>query len=97
MNTDLILGIVGSLIAIAGGLIGTYFGIKNSNVPRERAFTIRSAIVCCIGVVLFFAVTVFFPQMRLLLGILCVILFPFVIRYMNKKQKAIRRDEKANA
>jgi hypothetical protein len=97
MNIGLVGGIVGSLIGIAGGVIGTYFGIKNMNGPRERAFMIRSAIVCCIGVVLFFAVTVLLPQMRLWIAILCVILFPFVIRYMNKRQKAIRGEEQTNA
>jgi len=97
MRTELVGGIVGSLIGIAGGVIGTYFGIKNTNGPRERAFMIRSAVACCLGVVLFFAVTVLLPPMRLGIGLVCIILFPFVIRYMNKRQKAIRREEQANA
>ena len=97
MSTELVGGIVGSLIGIAGGVIGTYFGIKNANGPRERAFMIRSAVACCLGVVLFFAVTVFLPPMRLWICILSVILFPFVIWYMNKRQKAIRREEQTNA
>ena len=97
MNAGLVGGSIGSLIGVAGGVIGTYFGIKNTNSARERAFMIRSAIVCCIGVVLFFAITVFIPPMRLWIGILCVILFPFVIRYMNRRHAAIRREEQTHA
>ena len=97
MNAGLVGGIIGSAIGVAGGVIGTYFGIKNTNGPRERAFMIRSAVACCIGMVLFFAVTVLLPQMRLGIGLIGIILFPFVIRYMNKRQKAIRREEQTNA
>jgi hypothetical protein len=90
-------GIVGSLLGVAGGLIGTYFSIKNTNGPRERAFMIRSAILCWIGVGLFLAVMFFVPQARLWIWIPCFILLPFGIRYGNKKQMAIRREEQTNA
>jgi hypothetical protein len=39
--------IVGSIVGLAGGVIGTYFSIKNTKGPRERAFTVKSAVVYC--------------------------------------------------
>ena len=97
MNPGLIGGIIGSLLGIAGGLIGTYFGIKNTNGPRERAFMICSAIVCWIGVAVFLASMFFLPQARLWLWIPYCILLLLCIRYGKKKQMAIRREEQTNA
>ncbi len=93
MNTGLVGGIVGSLLGVAGGLIGTYFGIKNTNGPRERAFMIRAAIICWIGIVMFLAAMFLLPQARLWLWLAYCILLPFGILYGNKKQKSIRREE----
>ena len=97
MNIGPIGGIVGSLLGVAGGLIGTYFSIKHTNGPRERAFMIRSAIVCWVGVVVFVAAMFLLPQARLWLWIPYGILLPLGIRYGNKKQMAIRQQEQTNA
>ena len=97
MNTGLVGAIVGSVLGIAGGLIGTYFSIKNTNGPRERAFMIRSAIVCWVGVGGFFAVMFFVPQARLWIWIPYCILLPVGIWYLNRKQMAIRREEQTHA
>lgn len=97
MNPGLVGGIVGSLLGVAGGLIGTYFSIKNTNGPRERAFMIRSAMVCWIGVSVFLAGMFLVPPARLWLWIPYGILLPLGIGCANKKQRAIRRTELANA
>jgi hypothetical protein len=97
MNTVLIGGIAGSLIGAAGGLIGTYFSVKNTNGPRERAFMVRAAIVCWVGVSVLMAGVVLLPQARLWFWIPYCILLPVGIRYGNRKQTAIRRKEQANA
>ena len=97
MNPGLVDGVVGSLVGVAGGLIGTYFSIKNTNGPRERAFMIRSAIVCWIGVAAFLAAMFLVPQARLWLWIPYCILLLLGIRYGNKKQMAIRREEQTKA
>ena len=93
MDPGLIGSIVGSLLGVAGGLIGTYFSIKKTNGPRERAFMIRAAAVCWIGLGALFAAMFFLPQARLWIWIPYFILLPFEIRYLNKKQAAIRREE----
>ena len=97
MNPGIVGGIVGSILGVAGGLIGTYFSIKNTNGPRERAFMIRSAIVCWIGVAIFLAALLLLPQARLWLWIPYGILLPLGIRYGSRKQMAIRREEQTNA
>lgn len=97
MNTGLVGGIVGSLLGVAGGLIGTYFSIRNTGGPRERAFMIRSAIICWIGVALSLAVTFLLPQAGLWLWIPYGILLPLGIRYGNRQQMAIRREEQTDA
>ena len=33
-------------MALIGGVVGTYFSIKNTNGPRERAFMIRASATC---------------------------------------------------
>ena len=93
MNAGLVGGIVGSLVGVAGGLIGTYFSIKNTNGPRERAFMIRSAIVCWIAVALFLTAMVLLPRARPWFWIPYAILLSFGIRYGNRMQMEIRQAE----
>jgi hypothetical protein len=97
MNTGLIGGVVGSLLGVVGGAIGTYFSIKNTKGPRERAFMIRSAVVCWLGMGVFFTAMFLVPQARFWIWIPYGILLPFGIGYGNRKQMAIRRDEEGKA
>jgi hypothetical protein len=97
MNPGFIGGIAGSLMGVAGGLIGTYFGIKNTNSARERSFVIRSAVACWVGASLFIASTLLWPKERTWIFVAYGIVLPLAIRYWNKKQTAIRREEKTNA
>ena len=93
MNAGLAGAIVGSLVGVAGGLIGTYFSIKNTNGPRERTFMVRSAIVCWIAVMIFLMAIFLLPQTRRWLWIPYAILLSFGIRYGNRKQMEIRLAE----
>lgn len=43
MNPGLIVGIIGGIFGISGGVIGTYFSIKNTNGPKERSFIIKAS------------------------------------------------------
>ena len=45
MNLGFVGGIIGGALGVLGGAIGTYFSIKNTSGPRERAFLIRISIV----------------------------------------------------
>jgi hypothetical protein len=97
MDTGLVGGVVGSLLGVAGGLAGTYFSIKNTNGPRERAFMIRAAIVCWVMLVALFIVMLLWPRARLWLWIPFFLLLPFGIRHLNKKQAAIRQEERTDS
>ena len=97
MNPELIGligGIVGGIIGVAGGLLGTYFSIKNTNGPRERAFVIKASIACWIFVLAFIFSTCLIP------GFYKLLLIPFYavglvagILLCNKKQTQIRLEE----
>lgn len=94
MNAAWIGGIVGSLIGIAGGLFGTYCGIRNTRSPRERSFMVRSAAVCWGGVLLFLALLFVLPNpYRWFLWIPYAILLPLGIVHGNRTQQRIRREE----
>lgn len=87
-------GIVGGLCGLAGGIIGTWCSIRNTNGPRERAFMIRAAALCWIAILtllaLFFAVP--YPY-RVFLWIPFSILLPAGIIFGNRRQQAIRQSE----
>jgi len=91
-------GIVGGIIGIAGGILGTYFGIKNTNGPRERSFMIKSAVVCWIAMLIFLGSLLGLSSpYRWLLWIPYGILLPLGIIYGNRKQRAIRQEESQRA
>jgi len=94
MNPGLIGGIVGGIIGVAGGLLGTYFSIKNTNGPQERAFVIKVSIACWIFVLAFIF------GICLISGFYKLLLIPFYavglvagILLCNKKQTQIRLEE----
>jgi hypothetical protein len=98
MGGNLVGGIVGSVLGVMGGLIGTYFGIKNTHGPRERAFAVRAAALCWLGVSAFLA-CLFMTPMRwspLLWLVYLPALFGF-IRWGNTRQALARAEDAARA
>ena len=56
MNSGIFIGIIFSVsLGVLGGAIGTYFSVKNTSGPRERAFMIRVSIFTWIAVSIFVA------------------------------------------
>lgn len=97
MHPGVIGGIIGGLAGLAGGIIGTYFSIKNTNGPRERAFMIKAGVVCWIAILLFLGLLFALPNpYRWFMWVPYGILLPLGIRYGNRKQQAIRREESQN-
>jgi Ca2+/Na+ antiporter len=87
-------GIVGSLLGLAGGIIGTYFSIKNTKGPRERAFMVKSAVVCWVAILVFLTLLLALPNpYRWFMWIPYGILLPLGIIYGNRRQQAIRQQE----
>lgn len=87
-------GIAGGVFGIIGGAIGTYFGIKSAQSPRERSFAIRAALLVWLGGTVFVTLllTLATPY-RWLLWIPYAILLPLMIVWMNKRLSHIRREE----
>ena len=94
----LIGGIGGGVVGFLGGAIGTYFSIKNTAGPRERAFVIRAAVLCWIFVIAFLAALWWTPMPYQVLwwGLYAISLGP-AIRSWNRRQDQIRREEAAGA
>ena len=87
-------GGIGALCGILGGVIGTYFSIKNTRGPRERAFAVRASIVCWIFVLVFVGAMFLIPTWhKHLLWIPYTILLIVGIRICNKKFAQIRNEE----
>jgi hypothetical protein len=98
VNPGLIGGIVGGAIGLAGGIIGTYFGIKNTNGPRERAFMVKASIVVWIALIVFFCLMIVLPNpYRFFLWIPYGILLPWGIVAGNRGQQRIRQEEMQEA
>jgi hypothetical protein len=93
-NSGWIGGIAGSILGVLGGLIGTWFSIKNTSGPRERAFMIKASVLCWLFVALFLAGLFIIPRWyNLLVWIPYVILLPLGILKLNATQQRIRQEE----
>lgn len=97
MNAGLMGGMIGGLIGLIGGIIGTYFSIKNTKGPRERAFMVKTSVVCWIAILVFLVLLLVLPNpYRWLLWIPYGILWPLGIIHWNKTQQRIRQEESRN-
>ena len=87
--------IIGGIIGLAGGAVGTYASIKNTGGPRERQFMVRVAIAAWVGITLFLILLFVLPSpYRWLIWIPYGVALPLGIISLNRKQQAIRKDEK---
>jgi hypothetical protein len=86
--------IVGSALGVIGGLIGTYFSVRNTNGPRERAFVVKAAAIAWVTVSAFLAGLLVLPSpWRFGLWVPYAILLPLGIRRFNREQTRIRQEE----
>ena len=94
MNPGIVGGIIGGLIGLAGGAVGTYASIKNTQGPRERQFMVRVSVVAWIVITLFLVLLFVLPRpYRWLMWIPYGVALPWAIISLNRKQQAIRSDE----
>ena len=95
MHPGLVGGIIGSVIGVAGGIFGSYFSIKNTNGPLERAFMVRCVVFAWIVVAVFLGLLLILPvAYRIYLWIPYGVLLPLSIIKLNHKQAEIRQQEK---
>ncbi len=98
MDTGFIGGLIGGVLGLLGGAVGTYFSIKNTAGPRERMFMVQVAIVAWIGVSAFVLGLLMLPQpYNFLLWVPYGIALPLGIVWSNRRQRMIRSEEEASA
>ena len=94
MDPSMIGGIVGSLLGVAGGLLGTYLSIRNTRGPAERSFVIKAAVACWVAVSgLLVALTTFPDPYRTLVWIPYVFLLVLGVQRIQRIQQRIREQE----
>lgn len=87
-------GILGGVLGLLGGAVGTYFSIKNTNGPMEKSFMVKCAVITWIAIAIFLALMIILPSpYRFVLWVPYGIILPFGIRYGNRKQQEIREYE----
>ncbi len=94
MHPGMMGAIVGSALGLLGGAVGTWFSIRNTHGPKERAFVVRAAVVAWAAVTVFLAAMLLLPTpYRFLLWIPYAVLLPLGIRKWNREQARIRDEE----
>jgi hypothetical protein len=96
MDNGLAGAIVGSVIGLAGGIVGTWFSIRNTSGPRERSFMVRVSVIAWIAITAFVAGLLLLPRpYNWLLWVPYAIALPLCIRSLNRRQQQIRAEETA--
>ncbi len=86
----------GAALGVLGGLVGTYFSIRNTNGPCERRFVLWAAIFCLLTVAAFVVALLAIPTpYNSLLRLPYMAALPFAARAWNRKQMQIRGEESA--
>lgn len=94
MHPGLIGGIIGGVLGLAGGVIGTWMSVKYTKSPGEKAFMVKTGVIFWIAVIVFVALLLALPSpYRYFLWIPYSILLPLGIIKGNKIQQRIRREE----
>lgn len=94
MQSGTIIGIVGSAIGVCGGIVGTYFSIKNTKGLKERSFVLKASAITWVAVAIFLCAILLLPSpYNQLLWVPYGLLLGFGIRKFNETQKRIRNDE----
>ena len=94
MDAGLIGGIVGSVLGVLGGAIGTWFSVANTNSPAERSFMIKVSICFWVAIILFLALLLTIPQpYNMVMWVFYGILLPVGIVRTNKRLAEIRSRE----
>jgi O-antigen/teichoic acid export membrane protein len=93
------IGVIGCIASgVLGGAIGTYFSIKNTNGPRERAFTVKVCLAGSLTLLACLLALAYTPApYRYWLAVPMMIAPGFAIRAGIRHQENIRRQEAINA
>ena len=97
MDAGMMGGIIGGTVGLAGGAIGTYFSIRNTRGPRERAFMVKASVIAWVVVTAFLVGLLMLPKpYNWLMWVPYGIALPLGIRWCNQRQLKIRAEEAAS-
>ena len=94
MSSAMISSIVGSVLGVTGGLIGTYFSYRRARSSSERYFVIRASTGIFVFVGSFLAILLLFPQTRPMIFLPYALVLSGGILHLNRLQSKIRHEEK---
>lgn len=85
----------GLIVAIiVGSAVWTYFSIKNTDGPLERAFMVKAAAIAWVAIVVFIVLLLILPQpYNYLMWIPYSTLLPLSIAKCNKRRAELRNRE----
>ncbi len=94
MDAGIIGAIIGGVAGIFGGAIGTYFSIKNTNGPLERAFMVKASAIAWVAIIVFIVLLLILPKpYNYLMWIPYGIFLRWGIAKCNKKVAELRQHE----
>jgi len=93
MNIGTIGGIIGIVGGCAGGFIGAYCSYRRAKSSRERRFVICASIGILVSVFVFLAMLSVLSEWKVWLWTCYLVLLPVALRYLNRWQSAIQREE----
>lgn len=94
MDPGTVGAIAGSAIGIFGGIVGTYFSIKNTRGPMERSYVMKASALTWVTVAVFLCALLLLPSpYNHLMWVPYGLLLGFGIRKFNETQKRIRDAE----
>ena len=97
MSIGVIGGIVGSALGLAGGLFGAYCSYKRAKGPRGRRFVVFGSLLLFSFIALFLALILLFPEYRPWISLVYTIILVTAIRYINRREITIQREEETHA
>ncbi len=85
----------GVLLALGGGLFGTFMSIKKTESEREKRFVIKSGLLFWAVSIVFISVLMFVASpYKYLIWVPWGIFFPLWLMFSNKKQARIKSEER---
>jgi hypothetical protein len=78
--------IIGGLLGLCGGVIGTYHSIKNRKSPLARSFIIKASVVFWLSSIIFLGLLFGLPfPYGFIMWVPYGVFLPLGIRYVNKR------------
>ena len=93
MDTSNLAGTICIVLGVLGGVVGTYFSIRNTNSPRERRFMIRAAVLVWLALGLTALVVYYLPTWRAWVWVPISIMVVVGVPLLNRRQEMIRKED----